>query len=120
MSPEGIVDQSLYAFQQGFVKKCQDKMLIVEYEDLISSTDKTMNKIYKWLGVPEFKHDLQNIENKYREDDRVYDLKDMHEVRATVAKTSKPADRVLSSEILNKYQGLNFWRTAPVIQNFLL
>lgn len=120
MSPAGIVDQSLYAFQQGFVKNHHEKMLLIEYEDLIKHTQKTMNSIYRWLGVHEFTHDLENVENKYREDDRVYDLKDMHEVRPRVEKTSLPATDVLNLDILQKYQGLNFWRTAPVIKNFLL
>lgn len=120
MSHEGIVDQSLYALSQGFAKGQSLKIMLVEYEDLISNTQAVMNKIYSWWGIAEHHHDLENIVNKYREDDSVYDLKDMHEVRTKISKTARPAGEVLDADILNKYQGLDFWRKQSVVKNFLL
>ena len=120
MSPDGIIDQSLYAFKQGFEKGCEKNMLLVDYDDLASNTQATMNKIYQWLGVNGHQHDLENVDNKYREDDRVYDLKDMHEVRAKVEKTARSASQVLSPEIIAKYSGLDFWRKPSVMRTFLL
>lgn len=120
MSPDGIVDQSLYALSQGFAKGRSSQLMLVEYEDLVNNTQAVMNKIYSWWNISSYQHDLENIVNKYREDDSVYDLKDMHEVRTCISKTSKPADQVLSADILNKYQGLDFWRKQSVVKNFLL
>jgi sulfotransferase len=120
MSSEGIVDQSLYALSQGFAKGRHAQIMLVEYEDLVSNTQAVMDKIYKWYDIPSHRHDLENIVNKYREDDSVYDLKDMHEVRTKISKTAKPADQVLSADILQKYQGLDFWRKQSVVKNFLL
>jgi hypothetical protein len=120
MSPDGIVDQSLYALSQGFAKGRSPQLILVEYEDLVSNTQAVMNKIYSWWGIPGHQHDLENIVNKYREDDSVYDLKDMHEVRTKISKIAKPAGEVLSADILNKYQGLDFWRKQSVVKNFLL
>jgi sulfotransferase len=120
MSPDGIVDQSLYAFSQGIAKGRHKQMLLVEYEDLVSNTQDTMNHIYSWLGIPKHQHNLKNIENKYREDDKVYDLKDMHEVRQQISRTARPASEVLSREIMAKYQGMDFWRKPLIVKNFLL
>jgi sulfotransferase len=120
MSPEGIVDQSLYAFHQGFVKGIGKNMLLVEYDDLAKNAQSTMNGIYDWLGIDRFQHDLKNVDNKYREDDRVYDLKDMHEVRSRVEKIAKPYDQVLSASIIDRYQGMDFWRKPRSITNFIL
>lgn len=120
MSPDGIIDQSLYAFKQGFEKGCEKNMLLVEYEDLANNTQATMSKIYHWLGINSYQHDLENVDNKYREDDRVYDLKDMHEVRAKVEKTARSASEILSPEIITRYSGRDFWRKPKVMKTFLL
>lgn len=110
MSPDGIIDQSLYALSQSIAKGWEKHILYVEYDDIVGNTQQTMDKIYSWLGVPTYTHDLENIDNKYREDDRVYDLKDMHEVRPKVAKIAKRPEDVLSPEIIARYSGLDFWR----------
>lgn len=115
MSPEGIIDQSLYALSQGIAKGWGSHLLFVEYDDLVNNTQQTMNNIYDWLEVPRYTHDLENIDNKYREDDSVYDLKDMHEVRPKVAKTAKKPEDVLSAEIIAKYSGLDFWRKPRLV-----
>ena len=113
MCPEGIVDQSLYAFGQGFEKKCEKYMHLIEYNDLVNHPEETFRKIYKFLEIPEYKHDFTNVSNKYRErDNEVYGLNDMHEVRKQVKKTSKRPEEVLSDYVLNKYSGMEFWR-AP-------
>ena len=120
MSPDGIVDQSLYALSQGIAKGWEKYLLFVEYEDIVSNTQETMDKIYNWLGVPSCAHDLKNIDNKYREDDSVYDLKDMHEVRPQIAKVAKRPEDVLSADIIARYSGLDFWRKPRLVKNFIL
>lgn len=120
MSANGIVDQSLYALSKGIANCHQQHLLLVEYDHLALDTENTMNKIYNWLGIDDYRHDLKNIENKYREDDSVYDLKDMHEVRAVVGKISQPPNQVLSKRTIEKYQGMDFWRKSLIVKNFLL
>jgi len=120
MSSDGIIDQSLYAFSQGFAKGKESNLLLVEYEDLVSNTQQTMDRIYAWLAIPSHQHDLENIDNKYREDDAVYDLKDMHEVRPKVEKTARRPEEILSADIIEQYKGLDFWRKPKIIKNFIL
>lgn len=113
MSPEGIVDQSLYAFGEGFRKGCEKYMHIIEYNDLVNRPEDTMRKVYHFLEIPYYNHDFENVSNKYREKDtKVYGLGDMHQVRKQVKKTSKRPEEVLSDYILNKYSGMEFWRKA--------
>jgi sulfotransferase len=113
MCPEGIVDQSLYAFGEGFRKGCEKYMHMIEYNDLVNRPEETMHKVYKFLEIPEYKHDFGNVSHKYRErDNEVYGLSDMHEVRKQVKRTSKRPEEVLSDYVLNKYSGMEFWRKA--------
>lgn len=113
MSPEGIVDQSLYAFGEGFNKNCEKYMHIIEYNDLVNQPERTFKKIYEFLELPYYAHDFDNIIHKYRErDDDVYGLTDMHEVRKRIQKVSKRPEEVLSDYILNKYSNMEFWRKS--------
>ena len=121
MCPEGIVDQSLYAFGEGIRKGCEKYMHMIEYNDLVNRPEDTMHKVYQFLNIPEYKHDFGNVSHKYRErDNEIYGLSDMHEVRKQVKRTSKRPEEVLSDYVLNKYSGMEFWRKAkPPISLFI-
>lgn len=121
MCPEGIVDQSLYAFGEGIRKGCEKYMHLIEYNDLVNRPEDIMMGIYKFLEIPYYNHDFGNVNHKYRErDNEVYGLSDMHEVRKQVKKTSKRPEEVLSDYVLNKYSGMEFWRKAkPPISLFI-
>lgn len=60
------------------------EFLFIEYADLISDTVAALNSIYEFCGFEPFTHDLDNIVNKHPEDDTVYGLKGMHDVRPTI------------------------------------
>lgn len=124
MCPVGIVDQSLYAFGEGFRKGCEKYMHIVEYNDLVTNPEGTLKGIYKFLEIPEYSHDFKNVSNKYRErDNEVYGLQDMHQVHLEVKKTCRRPEEVLSDYVLNKYSNMEFWRKEkpkPNIQLFSL
>ena len=111
MSDVGIVEQSLWAQYQAFVKNDTKYMLFVEYEDLIYKQEETMRKIYDFLEVDPYSHDFNNVHNNHREmDTEVWNLKDMHYVRKEVKKISKKPEDVLSPYILNKYRKLEYWK----------
>lgn len=111
MSDVGIVEQSLWAQYQAFVKKDTRHMLFVEYEDLINHKEETMRRIYDFLGIDYYSHDFNNIVNNHREmDTDVWNLKDMHYVRKEVKKISPKPEEVLSHYILNKYNKLEYWK----------
>jgi sulfotransferase len=111
MSKEGIVEQALWAQSQAFIRGDDKKhLLMVEYDDLVNCSDETMRRIYQFLELDYYKHDFKNVENKHREIDDQWYLKDMHYVRKEVKKKSKKPEDVLSSYILNKYSNLEYWK----------
>jgi len=61
------------------------QFLFISYEDLVKNTVETLHKIYEFCGWEWFEHNLTNIVNKYPENDEVYGLKGMHEVRPVVS-----------------------------------
>jgi sulfotransferase len=61
-----------------------DEFLFIEYADLIRDTANALDSIYEFCGWESFTHDLDNIVNKYPENDNVYGLKGMHDIRPKV------------------------------------
>jgi len=111
MCPVGIVDQSLWAFKEGYRKGDGQYFYNIEYEDLINEPEKTLKGIYDYLELDYFSHDFKKIENRHRErDTEIWGLSDMHDVRKELKKTSSKPEDVLSDYVLNKYSSREFWR----------
>jgi hypothetical protein len=63
-----------------------ETFLFVEFEDLIDNTQNELNRIYNFLDLAPFEHDLNNIVNSNPEDDSVYGLVGMHDVRRSISR----------------------------------
>ena len=69
-----------------------------------------MKGIYNYLELDYYEHDLNRIENKYRElDAQIWGLDDMHKVRKELKKVSPKPQEVLSDYVLDKYSNREFW-----------
>ncbi len=110
-SPLGILGQSIRAIQDAIAKGFGDRLLFVDYKDLMENTRQNLVKIYDFLGEPSFEHNFENIENKYRENDfETYGLKDMHEVRKKLGRVSSKPSAVLSPYVLARCGAMNLWQ----------
>jgi sulfotransferase len=110
-SPGGIVGASYNGLKQVFAEGREKQVHLIEYDDLINQPEETMKKIYDFLGEEYFQHNFESIENIHRENDQmVYGLPDMHDVRSTLSKVSAKPEEVLSEATLAKCVGAEFWR----------
>jgi len=110
MMPKGLIDNGLYGIAYAMLEENRQYFHIVEYEDLINKTSDTIDGVYSFLGVEKFAHDLSNIKNVTKENDAIYGVPGMHDVRESITKRQINKEQILSPYILNKYQGLEFWR----------
>jgi sulfotransferase len=119
MSDYGIVGQALWSQSQAFIKNDTKYLLMIEYDDLLSSSDETMKKIYDFLEIDYYSHNFDHIENNCREDESQWYLKDMHHIRKKLEKKSPKPEDILSSYILNKYNNLEYWKypNSPYLKN---
>lgn len=60
------------------------EFLFIEYAELVSDTSAVLASIYEFCGFEPFTHDLSNIVNLHPEDDSVYGLLGMHDVRPSI------------------------------------
>ncbi len=110
-SPNGILGQSYDGLKQAIMQGYDHCLHFVEYKDLVSNPQETLNKIYEFLDQEPFDHTFDNLENPHRENDlQVYGLADMHEVRSVVKSTAPSPEEILSPETLAKCQNAEFWR----------
>lgn len=62
------------------------EFLFVSYEELTSQTEETIKKIYSFCEWEFFNHNFNSIINMHPENDDVYKLKGMHDIRSTISK----------------------------------
>ena len=80
------------------------EFLFIQYDNLISDTQNTIDKIYKFCELEFFEHDFNNIVNKHPENDSVYGLLGQHDIRPTINKRN--IDVKLSNSIIKRCKQL--------------
>ena len=90
-----------------YAKNNNDKgqFLFVSYADLVTNTENVIHDIHEFCGWEWFEHDLINIVNKHPENDEVYGLKGMHEVRPVIS--MKENSVKLSDVLIEKCMALD-------------
>lgn len=64
------------------------EFLFIEYADLVDSTRDVLDAIYRFCGWNPFLHDLDNVKDPHFENDHVYGLAGMHDVRPTISRST--------------------------------
>lgn len=115
MYPDGDIDKALLGVSQALLEENKDNFLLVEYEDLINNPDYVMQQIYVFLEYKPYKHNFKKIQKLEKDDEKAIGHPDnIHNVRKTLSKTSKPVNEVLSQYVINKYSGMEFWRNKQI------
>jgi len=110
MQPKGLIDNSLYGIATALNPDNRKYFHFVEYDDLVNNTEETILGIYKFLDIDTFEHNFDNIVNHAPENDDVYGIDGLHAIREKISRRGINPEEILSSYILNKYSGLEFWR----------
>jgi sulfotransferase len=116
MKPNGDIDKALLGVSSAFYPENKNIFHIVEYNDLILKPEETMSGIYKFLEMPDYKHDFNKIEKVESDNDTVLGLpKDLHDIRKSLSK-SKTSTDILSDYIKHKYSNMEFWRKDSLMK----
>ena len=83
---------------------------IVEYDNLVDNPRHELDRIYEFIGIDSYNHDFSNIINQTPENDDVYGIKGMHDVRKVLTRSSVDAINVLGEDLYHQYNGGHFWR----------
>jgi sulfotransferase len=96
--PVGLAVERLY---QIFKEGINNKMLFVKFEDFTSNPKKEMERIYKYLELPYFEHDFDNVTQITQEDDSVYGIYGDHTIKKEIKPLKDDYKEVLGPGICN-------------------
>jgi len=87
-----------------------EMIMLIEYENLCKTPEKTMREVYEFLDRPYYSHDFGNVEYSNENFDKSCNLKDLHTVKRKVE--YNPPRCILPPEIVQKYNEMNmeFWK----------
>jgi sulfotransferase len=116
MQTGGDIDRALVSVASAFYLENKDIFHIVEYNDLLSKPQETMSSIYKFLELPDYTHDFNNIKKIELDDDIGLGYpKNLHDVRESLSRSSTSVD-ILSDYIKHKYSNMEFWRNNSLMK----
>jgi sulfotransferase len=104
--PVGLaIDRLIEVHQRGWNKK----MLFLRFEDLTTQPAETLQKVYAYLGVPEFKHDFAKVAQVTQEDDQVFGIPGLHEIRPKVEPLTNDYLGILGLDVVRHVQKQYGW-----------
>jgi sulfotransferase len=116
MKPNGDIDKALLSLSSAFYPENKGMFHIVEYNDLVLKPEETMSGIYKFLELPDYKHNFNNIEKIELDDDAMLGLpSNLHDIRKSLSKSLTSTD-ILSDYIKHKYSNMEFWRDGSLMK----
>ena len=112
MSPDGQIVKELKCMQNLLKPKNKHHILCVDYDDIVDKPKETVEGIYKFLGIPKFKHRFKNFKqikvNGIGYDDTIFG-KGMHTIKTkSLTKTQRDINKVLPREIIEAYGSIQF------------
>lgn len=99
---------SYNTLKQGFAAY-PESILFVEYDDLVTSPQRELDRIYDFLELPRFFHDFNDIKNTVQEDDTAWGVPDLHTTRPVLEKKSSSAREILGERLFTFYNNGQFW-----------
>jgi len=94
--PIGMATERLSeVIRQGY----DSKILFVKFEDLCMYPETEMSRIYKYLEIPYYKHDFDNIEQITQEDDAVYGIHGDYTIIKELKPVPSTAKQVLGRDV---------------------
>jgi sulfotransferase len=105
-APVGLaLDRLAEVHQRGWAKK----ILFLRFEDLTTQPAVALKKIYQYLGVPEFEHNFDKVSQVTQEDDAVFGIPSLHEIRPKVEPLQNDYREVLGRDAVRHVQTQCAW-----------
>ena len=115
MNKDGQLVKELIGVKHLLDYQPKEMYYIVDFNNLIKNTDKIIDGIYNFLGIPKYKHDFNNIGqfkvNNMNYDDTIMG-KGLHTLKEGAIcdyKEDYNAYEIVPKSIIDTYKECNFW-----------
>ena len=109
MNNDGAVAKELIAIQNSFNYK--DQCYYLKYDDLVAEPEHSIKEVYKFLNIPYYPHQFQNLQqvsiNGLGYNDGIMG-KNMHTIRNEIKKEYNPYIEKIPQRIKDKYGHIRF------------
>lgn len=114
MSPTGQIEKYLLSLLNLLKEKNNKYLHLVEYNELVSNTKDSIDKIYNFLELPIYSnHNFTKISqfkvNGIEYVDEVY-IPNLHKVKSKINFSQYKVENILPKRVIEKYSNLEFWR----------
>lgn len=96
--------------------------LLLNYDDIVCNPQQVIDDVSVFLRVESFKVNTTELCNPRPENDEVYGLPGLHDIRNELKRTSPPAIEVLGENLYNDWnkKKLNFWESDNTSVNIIV
>jgi len=109
MRTNGQIDSILGTINQIINPEYKNNFCVIQYNEIVNTPNSAMEKIYEFLGLPNYKHDFNNIVKLEKEDLSTSHLpNNLHDIRPQLKKVSQDPKEVLSKYIIDKYSNIGW------------
>ena len=117
MNKDGVIVKELIGIKHLLDHQPKEIYHLVKYNDLVKHPKKTIDNIYKFLGIPKFKHRFINLDqfkvNGMKYDDNIVG-QNLHTIETNSINSNnynefkENVNDILPKSIIEKYNNLNF------------
>ena len=104
-----ILGTPLNNLKQSILDKTFHHYLFIKYEDLCSSPENELRKIYNYINIPYFNHNFNNITQQTIENDQIHGVYGDHNIRHTLSISKPDYYDTLGEEISDRIYISNKW-----------
>jgi hypothetical protein len=106
MNVDGAIAKDLIAIENALRPEHKHMCHFLKYDELVNDTENQINKIYDFLEIPRFNHNLKSL-NQFKVNGIGYDDKvvgnRMHTIREEIRKESNPYRAMIPESIARAY-----------------
>lgn len=117
-SADGLVGQSLDYLKGAFFGGHADRLMLVQYESLVSHPCKVLKAIYEFIGETPFAHDFDNVVFEANDFDARVGTPGLHRVRKKVEAVNRRSS--LPPDLARRFDADTFWREASLNRDNVL
>jgi sulfotransferase len=115
---DGIIDHlkaAYTALHQGF-QALPDSFLFVEYNDLVKDPKQQLDRIHKFLDLPEFEYDFYNIDGAsvQENDEEIAGHKGLHDIKSVLKAQHNESSKDVLGHYYYQFRQPEFWKSNPV------
>jgi sulfotransferase len=112
MREDQVVGIAYNRIRDALVRGYRDRMHFIPFEQLTAKPGEVVAGIYNFLGEAPFQHNFEHVEQVTVEDDSIYNLKGLHDIRPKVQPTPVQFPKILGAAA-DKWKGPYVW--DPII-----